>query len=170
MDWKNARYGSLAGIEQLNNLMVLVLDCQTTGANPVKGRLLEIAWSSFSPRPDGKPASAPVTTHLVHSDVSTPIPNAIRRITGITENDMGKAIAEQSAWSDLLQAADTVARVNGWGKCPTVIHYARFETPFLKALHEAYSPGKPFPFHILCTHGIAVRLLPNLPRRGIRPG
>lgn len=48
-----------------------------------------------------------------------------------------------------------------------VIHYARFEEPFLRALHARYGAGD-FPFELLCTHAIAQRLLPELPRRTLR--
>ena len=46
---------------------------------------------------------------------------------------------------------------------PTVIHFARFEQPFLRAL----AGGTP-PLDIVCTHDIARRLLPDLPRCGVR--
>src|SRR4030095_1890662 len=46
---------------------------------------------------------------------------------------------------------------------PTVIHFARFEQPFLRAL----AGGAP-PLDIVCTHDIARRLLPDLPRCGVR--
>src|SRR4030095_477509 len=46
---------------------------------------------------------------------------------------------------------------------PTVIHFARFEQPFLRAL----AGGTP-PLDIVCTHDITRRLLPNLPRCGVR--
>jgi DNA polymerase-3 subunit epsilon len=52
--------------------------------------------------------------------------------------------------------------------CPTVIHFSRFEEPFLRHLHAAHDPQTPFPLRIICTHAIAARLLPELPRRGIR--
>ena len=53
------------------------------------------------------------------------------------------------------------------GPSPTVIHYARFEEPFLRALHRRHGAG-PFPLDLVCTHAIACRLLPELPRRTLR--
>jgi DNA polymerase-3 subunit epsilon len=50
---------------------------------------------------------------------------------------------------------------------PVVIHFARFEEPFLRALHERHGAG-PFPFDLVCTHALARRLLPELPRRTLR--
>ena len=46
---------------------------------------------------------------------------------------------------------------------PTVIHFARFEQPFLRIL----AGGEP-PLDIVCTHDIARRLFPELPRRSLR--
>src|ERR671913_289518 len=46
---------------------------------------------------------------------------------------------------------------------PTVIHFARFEGPFLRTL-----AGGVFPLDVVCTRGIARRLLPNLPRCSLR--
>jgi DNA polymerase-3 subunit epsilon len=63
------------------------------------------------------------------------------------------------AWRELSNEAATLARQ----PVPTVIHFARFEQPFLRAL-----AGATLPLDILCTHDIARRLLPNLPRCGVR--
>jgi DNA polymerase-3 subunit epsilon len=46
-----------------------------------------------------------------------------------------------------------------------VAHFARFEEPYLRGL---LSPGGELPFDLLCTHELARRLLPGLPRRGLR--
>ena len=50
---------------------------------------------------------------------------------------------------------------------PLVIHFARFEEPFLRALHARHGSG-PFPFELVCSHAVARRLLPELPRRTLR--
>ena len=39
---------------------------------------------------------------------------------------------------------------------------------FDKDAHQKNDPESPFPFQIVCTHEIAIRLLPDLPRRGLR--
>jgi DNA polymerase-3 subunit epsilon len=49
-----------------------------------------------------------------------------------------------------------------------IIHYARFEAPFLRDLHAKNNRKDDFPFRIICTHEIAKRLLPGLPRKGLR--
>lgn len=50
----------------------------------------------------------------------------------------------------------------------SVIHYARFETPFFIDLFECYGGRDTIPFRTICTFEIARRLYPNLPSRGIR--
>jgi len=49
-----------------------------------------------------------------------------------------------------------------------VIHFSRFEEPHLRQLHRTHAPNEPFPFETVCTHAIASRLLPLLPRKGLR--
>src|SRR5262249_53438645 len=39
---------------------------------------------------------------------------------------------------------------------------------FLRDLHERFDPDASFPFDVICAHDIARRLLPGLPRRGLR--
>jgi DNA polymerase-3 subunit epsilon len=63
------------------------------------------------------------------------------------------------AWREL---ADDAARLTAQ-PAPTVIHFARFEQPFLRTL----AGGEP-PLDIVCTHDIARRLFPDLPRRSLR--
>jgi DNA polymerase-3 subunit epsilon len=46
-----------------------------------------------------------------------------------------------------------------------VVHFARFEEPYLRQL---LSNDQRLPLEIVCTHALARRLLPTLPRRGLR--
>jgi DNA polymerase-3 subunit epsilon len=64
-----------------------------------------------------------------------------------------------TVWRELSNEATTLLKQ----PAPTVIHFARFERPFLRAL-----AGGELPLDIVCTHDIARRLLPDLPRRGVR--
>jgi DNA polymerase-3 subunit epsilon len=48
------------------------------------------------------------------------------------------------------------------------VHFARFEEPHLRALHARHGEEGPFPLDLVCTHAIARRLLPELPRRTLR--
>ncbi len=150
----------------LSRLAILALDCQATGANPEKGRLLEIGW--MPGRADGRLGTLAAASLLIRQPLTERIPPAVSRITGICETHLAQAVSEQEAWHRLMAAAAQVAALNGSAPCPLVIHFARFELPFLSRLHALAAPGTPFPFETICTHQIARRLLPELPRRGLR--
>jgi DNA polymerase-3 subunit epsilon len=138
--------------ESLSTLEVLVIDCQATAAAP-DGRLLEIGWAR---------AGTTVTNahvRLIALPNGERIPPAVTRLTGISERMAQDGVDADVAWRELSNAATTLPRQ----PAPTVIHFARFELPFLRAL----AGGAP-PLDIVCTHDIARRLLPDLPRRGVR--
>ena len=129
-----------------------MIDCQATAAAP-RGHLLEIGWAQ----------ARSTVTHLHACLIALPdgerIPPAVSRITGISEHMMRAAVDQQLAWHALTDQAASLTQQ----PAPTVIHFARFEQPFLRAL-----AGGPLPLDILCTHDIARRLLPELPRCGVR--
>jgi DNA polymerase-3 subunit epsilon len=152
----------------LNELLVLALDCQATGANPQKGHLLEIGWIQTSAMAAVADEMLPARSFLVRLPADAAIPAAVARITGITAADKHQAFEAADIRRELLQTARSIAAADQMDACPTIIHYARFEKPFLKHLcgHE-HHPGA-FPLQIICTHSIAKRLLPGLPRRGLR--
>jgi DNA polymerase-3 subunit epsilon len=138
--------------ESLADLDVLVVDCQATGAAP-RGHLLEIGWARAGTtitRADARLIALPEGEH---------IPPAVMRLTGITEKMSQGGVDANAAWRKLSDEAAALPRQ----PAPTVIHFARFEQPFLHAL-----AGGALPLDILCTHGIARRLLPDLPRCGVR--
>jgi DNA polymerase-3 subunit epsilon len=138
--------------ESLSQLDVLVVDCQATAAAP-HGHLLEMGWAragTTTTRADARLIALPDGEH---------IPAAVMRLTGISERMSQDGIEAHVAWRELFNDAATLARQ----PAPTVIHFARFERPFLCAL----AGGAP-PLDIVCTHDIAQRLLPDLPRRGVR--
>ena len=152
----------------LAELEILALDCQATGANPVKGHLLEIGWCPVCASATCTPQMKGGETYLLQLPDNAIIPPAVQRITGITGDTGANAVPPETAWQRLVDAA---SRISGGGTapaCPAVIHFARFEAPFLHDLHQKHDPDRPFPFRIICSHEIAVRLLPDLPRRGIR--
>jgi DNA polymerase-3 subunit epsilon len=138
--------------ESLSQLEVLVVDCQATAAAP-RGHLLEIGWARA-----GERTSEP-HVRLIALSNGERIPPAVARLTGISEDMTHNGVDAQVAWRELSDEAATIARQ----PAPTVIHFARFEQPFLCAL----AGGTP-PLDIACTHDIARRLLPDLPRRGVR--
>jgi DNA polymerase-3 subunit epsilon len=153
---------------KLSDLEILALDCQATCANPEKGHLLEIGWAAT--RASQEPGAIPlaVSACLVALPEKTEIPPRVRAVTGITGQDLDGAIDPAEAWGRLSGAARRMVPAGGRGPCVAVVHFARYEEPFLRDLHKRFDPQTPFPFLILCTHEIAKRLLPALPRRGLR--
>jgi DNA polymerase III subunit epsilon len=138
--------------ESLSELEVLVVDCQATAAAP-HGHLLEIGWAragTTATRADARLIALPDGEH---------IPAAVMRLTGISERMAQDGVDARVAWLELSNEAAALA----CQPAPTVIHFARFEQPFLRAL-----AGEELPLDILCTHDIARRLLPDLPRCGVR--
>ena len=152
----------------LAKLRILALDCQATGANPQKGHLLELGWMAAGASPMNKSGAAGVQAFLNRLPADQKIPRAVSRITGISGESLAAAIPPGIIWQHLMEAVTAVVAENQVAVCPTVIHFARFEEPFLKDLHQTIDPESPFPFQIICTHEIAIRLLPDLPRKGLR--
>ncbi len=138
--------------EPLSQLEVLVVDCQATAAAP-RGHLLEIGWAQVRS----------IVTHPHACLIALPdgeqIPPAVSRITGISEHMMRAAVDRQLAWRALSDQAASLTQQ----PAPTVIHFARFEAPFLRTLAAGV-----FPFDVVCTRNIARRLLPNLPCCSLR--
>ncbi len=139
--------------EPLSQLEVLVVDCQATAAAP-RGHLLEIGWARVL---------GTTITHAHASLIALPdgeqIPPAVARITGISEHMMRSAVDGRCAWRELTDQAASLTQQ----PAPTVIHFARFEQPFLRTLAAGV-----FPLDVVCTRDIARRLLPNLPRCSLR--
>lgn len=140
----------------LASLEVLVVDCQTTGATPERGHLLEVAWARL---PAAEPRVRATVVSLPDGDA---IPPRIQALTGIRDADLEGAPAAAAVWQNLVAAASFAA------PAPAVAHFARFERAFLEALHDEHGGDTPFPLDLLCTHEIACRLLPGLPRRGLK--
>jgi len=152
----------------LDNLHVLALDCQTTGANPQKGHLLEIGWAKAGAPTCENLDDLQPQSYLAKLPDADEIPRTVRRITGIDTDDLKRALAPKEIWRKLVKASQDVAAGNHDKICPAVIHFSRFEVPFLRDLHQKHQPRTAFPLQVVCTHEIARRLLPDLPRRGLR--
>jgi len=144
----------------LRELEVLAIDCQATHSNPDKGHVLEIGWVNTR-------ASAVVDVEKIYQDAETfllkiprnvEIPKAVLRITGIPHEELKSAQAPKEIWQRLSRTAVRTS----------VIHFCRYEEPFLRKLHKKYSPKEEFPLSIICTHEIVKRLLPGLPRKSLR--
>ncbi len=138
--------------EPLSQLEVLAVDCQATAAAP-RGHLIEIGWARVRK----------TITHARACLIALPdneqIPPAVARITGISERMMRDAVDGHRAWRELSDQAASLSHQ----PAPTVIHFARFEQPFLRSLAAG-----PFPLDVVCARDIGRRLLPNLPRCSLR--
>ena len=152
----------------LSDLEILAFDCQATGANPARGHILEMGWTRTRASLNHVDTNSGVQVYPVRLPADAIIPRAVQRITGISQETLETAVSAETVWQYLLATArDTVSGVPG-AVCPMVIHFARFEAPFLQELHRQNGPAGQYPFQVICTHEIALRLLPDLPRRGIR--
>ena len=154
--------------KRLLTLPVLLVDCQTTANSPEKGHLLEVGWLPYRAADTSLPEEWAVHADLVRLPGDATLPTRVRRLTGIHPAGLNEAAPERVVWRRLSAAADEVARQSGFQRCPVVIHFARFERPFLQRLHQKCDFGTGFPFELICTHDISRRLYPELPRRGIR--
>ncbi len=153
----------------LDDLYILALDCQTTGANPENGHLLEVGWVKTRASAIEKPEDLKPQTYLAKLPAGVEIPRTVHRITGIGEDDLKAAYDPAKIWHKLVGVGHEVAASNLLSdRCPAIVHFARFEEPFLRDLHLKYQSPEAFPFRLICTHEIARRLLPDLPRRGLR--
>lgn len=151
----------------LSELDVLVLDCQATGATPAHGDLLELGWAVCGS--GAAERALEPRSYWISPKSERGVSSVVRKLTGWTDDCIGVAVDAGSAWT-LLHADATRARDASAGAftgVPTVIHFARFELPFLRELH-AQADVEPFPFDTVCLHAIAQRLFPDLPRRNLR--
>jgi DNA polymerase-3 subunit epsilon len=92
----------------------------------------------------------------------------VRRVTGLSNGVLQQALPARDIWKKVAGIAHQIAEANRLKGCPTLIHYARYEEPFLRDMHAQNRCNRTFPLHIICSHEIARRLLPGLPRKGLR--
>ncbi|MGD9363854.1 MAG: hypothetical protein PVH85_33640, partial [Desulfobacterales bacterium] len=133
-------------IATLTDLKILALDCQATGANPHKGHLLEIGWFPTQASAADNSTLTGLQAYLVSLPVDAVIPRPVERITGISSNVAATGISSKIVWERLVETAQQIAIRNPLSSCPLVIHFARFEKPFLRQLHQKHSPKYAFPF------------------------
>jgi DNA polymerase III subunit epsilon len=147
---------------RLSDLSVLVLDCQASGASPLHGDVLELAFAASGP----EGIVGRVESRFVVPRTTRRIGRAVRELTGWSEACLESAVQEAHVWQELAALARNLGP-NG-AAAPTVIHFARFELAFLRDLHARLDAGSEFPIDAVCLHAVAQRLFPDLPRRNIR--
>ncbi len=154
----------------LKNLEVVVLDCQATHSDPKKGVMFEIGWVKTQASEFFVPNRFEKKTEsfLLKLPDGLKIPSSIKKITGLHNEDFHSAPPIGKIWPKLLDCVQNTAARNNMFVCPTIIHYANYETPYLNFNHNTSHPDITFPFHIICTHQIIKRLFPGLPRKGLR--
>lgn len=144
----------------LSELDVLVVDCQTTGASPAHGSVLELGWGVVRA---GSSEVDDLCAYWVELPPGRRVPTQIRRLTGYDEARCAAlALSPQDVWQRLM---NTIA---GRTAMPTAIHFARFELAFLRDWCERFHGAAAFPLDAVCVHAIATRLFPELPRHTIR--
>ena len=159
-----SNYPGSAMSELLAELDVLALDCQAGGATPAHGDLLELGWVVCS----AARVRGQVRSRWIVPRTARPIPRAVRELTGWTEACVAEAVEERAAWSALSDDLTQLVASSPSSRAPTVIHFARFELPFLRDLHQRLGGARDFPFDPICVHAIGARLFPDLPRHNIR--
>ena len=143
----------------LADLDVLIVDCQTTGASPAFGCVLELGWGLARANQSELMAAE---AHWIALPEGQRVPRQVQKITGYQPAYAASALADSDAWARLRQAVQRSAAA------PTAIHYARFELAFLREWSTRFEPETPFPFDAVCVHAIATRLYPDLPRQSLR--
>jgi DNA polymerase-3 subunit epsilon len=149
--------------DRLQELRVLALDCQAGGATPAHGDLLELGWAVCS----AATGIDALVSHWIVPRTERPVPRAVRELTGWTKDCIASALDDRVAWTALRDSVRSLVG-NDASPAPVVIHYARYELPFLHDLHQRLGAEDAFPFDVVCVHAIAARLFPDLPRRNIR--
>ncbi|UCH82104.1 MAG: GIY-YIG nuclease family protein [Nitrospiraceae bacterium] len=152
--------------QSIKDTHVLILDIQATGADPGVNHILEIGWSTIGTGCNG---SAPrIRSSCVKLPDDAEVSRRVLKITGLSDDDFENGLRLPAVWKRVMRSAKNINKTNGTDTCPLVIHYSRFEEPYLRLLHEQYNGGGLFPFRIVCTHEISKRLFPELPRKGLR--
>jgi len=154
---------------KLSKLVALSIDCQATHSDPAKGHLIEIGWvNTEAAEPfDKEKVSQDTEIHLMKIKDITKIPKPFLKFTGIKQEEFKKAEPKKIVWQKLYSSVQKTAKRNK-GIPFAVIHYRRYEEPYLRQLHHEFSSGQEFSFFLVCTHEIFRRLYPRHPRKSLR--
>lgn len=140
------------GSVPLVDLPVLVVDCQATGTSIKQAHLIEVAWARFhAAGPDPT-----IDATLVALPEGAKIPRRVTQLTGLATRDLDGAPAREEVVRRLDEAIDA------YDQALAVAHFARYERSFLSGLRERDD------LEFICTHEVVKRLLPGLPRKGLR--
>jgi len=156
-------------VTTLSHLTVLAIDCQATRSNPSSGHLVEIGWAKTQAASlfDHEKITETAKSYLVSLESDAQMTPKFLSMTGIEPAEMMQAVPQKEAWHKLWQESKKT-KADNQGICPAVIHFKRYEEPYLRQLHREFDSQKKFPFTILCTHDIFSRLYPGLPRKSLR--
>lgn len=144
----------------LRDLPVLFIDCQTTGASPQHGQIIELGWA-FGRASD---SGAVIQTRLIALPEGQELPPRISHLTGITGDDMLQALPAKKVVRELQSISKQLPVPDAFA----IAHYSRFEETFLNSLFAENGGGSKLPFAFVCTCLIAKKLYPDLPSRAIR--
>jgi DNA polymerase III epsilon subunit-like protein len=156
---ESGRPSKSCAVEPLAELAVWVIDCQTTGASPAHGAVLEIGWGRATATGPGVELAEAHWVALPPGERVTP---RVRELTGFDEALATAPLAAAEVWQRLRTSMKHAPRV------PAAIHFASFELAFLRDWSSRFEPAGPFPLDAVCLHAIAARLYPDLPRQSLR--
>src|ERR1041384_3599244 len=120
----------------LSQLEVLIVDCQTTGATPALGSVLELGWCLA--RADQPEHEQRAEAHWIVPPPGERHSAQVRALTGFHESVLENALTPEAAWQRLRSLAPAAP-------APAAIHFARFELSFLRDWSERFESGSPDP-------------------------
>ncbi len=141
---------------KLSELWVWCCDVQGSDAKPGTGQVIDIAWS-FGSCTQG--FGEHVST-LVGLEKGRKFGRRARQLTGI-DPKMLRGAPSLSEVQGTLEEAFARQPDGAW----SLAHYAQYEARFIRDFYT--SDAQPLG-EFLCTHQIARRVLPGLPRKGLR--
>src|SRR4029079_16646299 len=99
------------------DLDVLIIDCQTTGASPAFGCVLELGWGVARAN---RGELAVADAHWLAWPEGQRVPRQVQKITGYEPTHAAQALPDSDAWARLRQAVRRAAAA------PTAVHSAPF--------------------------------------------
>jgi DNA polymerase-3 subunit epsilon len=111
---------------------LLILDTETTGLAPASDKIIELAMLLVAVDEASGLPFGPVQAYDGFEDPGMPIPEAVRRLTGISDDMVRGQRLDEARVAELLARADLV-----------VAHNAGFDRPFVEARVPAFA-AKPW--------------------------